>query len=265
MVSIDSIYERARKGQPLDDVCIIDSHSHIGSYHAFNAPHSDAEGMLESMDALGVDRVMITAHASIGPDFVYGNNLVIAALQKYPDRFWGYATLNPHYPGDLLSELDRCFAVPGMMGIKLHPSCHEVAIEHENYRPVYEYANQNHCPVLIHTWGVGQIQAIGRLAGQYPDIPFLIGHFGGDIAGMEESIRIINQHTHVYGDLALSIVREGNVEWLVENVGSGKVLYASDMPFFDPRSAFGRVALSKLTYEQKLDVFGLNMKRILGL
>jgi len=52
---MDSFYEKARKGQPLDDVFIIDSHCHMGPFYRFNAPRNDSEGMLESMNALGVD------------------------------------------------------------------------------------------------------------------------------------------------------------------------------------------------------------------
>lgn len=261
---IDSIHERARLGKPLDDVLIIDCHSHIGAYCHFHAPCNDAEGMLASMDALGVNTVMITAHASIGPDYIYGNDLVIDAVQRYPDRFWGYVTVNPHYPADMRHEIDRCMTIPGMKGIKLHPSCHSVPIDYENYRPAYEYANERRLPILIHTWGSGQILTVDKLAGQYPQAKFIMGHSGGDVLAMEEAIKVVNRHENVYGDLALSMVREGNVEWLLEKMGPDKVLYASDMPFFDPRPAFGRVALSRLNEQQKADVFGLNLIRLLN-
>jgi hypothetical protein len=37
------------------------------------------------------------------------------------------------------------------------------------------------------------------------------------------------------------------------------------MPFFDPRSAFGRVALANISEEQKKDVFGMNMIKLLNM
>jgi len=265
MSKMDSMYEKARRGQPLDDVLVIDSHCHMGPYHQFNAPNNSAEGMLESMDALGVNMAFVTAHASIGPDYVYGNDMVIDAVRKYPGRFLGYVTLNPHYPEDMIHELDRCFAVHGMKGIKLHPSCHGVSIDYENYTPAYEYANERKLPMLIHVWGIGQVLTVDKLAGKYHDMKFLMGHSGGDVQAMEEAIRVINSHDNVYGDLALSIVREGNVEWLVDKITSKKLLYASDMPFFDPRPAFGRVAMAQISREEKRDVFGLNMKQMLDL
>jgi predicted TIM-barrel fold metal-dependent hydrolase len=56
---------------------------------------------------------------------------------------------------------------------------------------------------------------------------------------------------------------EGNVEWFVKESGSKKVLFGTDMPFFDPRPAFGRLALANISDDEKRDVFGLNMARIL--
>lgn len=257
------IMEKAKMGLPLSDITVIDCHCHMGYWHNFNVPSGSAEGMLESMDALGIDIACVTAHASIGPDYKYGNDIVMEAVKKYPSRFVGYATVNPNYPGNMKSELDRCFAAPGMKGIKFHPSCHGCPVDYKNYQTAYEMAQERKMPVLIHVWGGGNVADVDRLAGHYPDARFIMGHAGGDVRSMEEAIRVVNRHENVYADLALSTVFEGNVEWLVKEMGSKKVLYGSDMPFFDPRPAFGRVALSELDEEQKQDVFGGNMHRLL--
>jgi len=260
---MNSMFNRVRMGQTLDDTLIIDSHCHMGFYYQFNAPNNTAEGMLESMDAIGINMAFVAAHASIGPDYIYGNNMIIDAVTKYPDRFIGYITLNPHYPKDMLNEIERCLKVPGMRGIKLHPECHQVPIDYKNYHIAYEFANEMRFPVLIHTWGIGDIRIIGKLAEKYPEIRFIAGHSGGDVRAMEETVNVVNSNVNVYADLTVSMVREGNVEWFVSQVGSRKLLYGSDMPFFDPRAAFGRVALARLSDDEKKDILGLNIKRIL--
>jgi Predicted metal-dependent hydrolase of the TIM-barrel fold len=260
-----SIIEKAKRGIPLEDMLIIDCHCHMGYWHNFNVLCGSAEGMLTSMDALGIDIACVTAHSSIGPDYRYGNDLVIDTVKKYPGRFVGYATINPNYPDDMQNELDRCFLISGIKGIKLHPDSHGCPIDYENYRIVYETADEKKCPVLIHVWGSGEVAAIDRLAGQYPGAQFIMGHAGGDIRSMESAINVVNKHGNVYVDLALSTVFEGNVEWLVMEMGSKKVLYGSDMPFFDPRPAFGRVALANISEELKKDVFGMNMIKLLNM
>lgn len=261
---MSSIYERARMGLPLEDVLIIDCHCHMGSWYNFHTPESSPQGMLTSMDALGVGIACVAHHSSIGPDYRYGNDMVQAAINAHPDRFMGYVTLNPNYPEDMKNEIDRCFAMKGMKGIKLHPDMHGCPIDYKNYHTAYEAADEKRCPVLIHVWGQAEVAAVGRLAGQYPGAGFIMGHSGADVRAMEDAIEIANACHNVYLDLAISVAREGNVEWLVKEAGAKKVLYASDMPFFDPRPAFGRVALAEISDEEKRDVFGLNMKRLLS-
>jgi len=258
-----NIYEKAKKGLPLDDVLIIDCHCHMGPWQHFNVPKGTAEGMLESMNSLGVDIACPTAHASIGPDYVHGNNMVIDAVKKYPDRFAGYITINPNYPDDIKNELDRCFAIDGMVGIKLHPSCHGRTIEHRNYNIAYEAANSLKCPVLIHVWGKGDVMMIDRVAARYPEASLIMGHAGADIDAMEIAMDVVKKHKNVYVDIAISRAREGNVEWLVNGAGSEKILYGTDMPFFDPRPTFGRLAYANISEEDKRNIFGLNMKRII--
>lgn len=260
-----NIYERARQGLPLENILIIDCHNHLGAWKAFNIPNNSAEGMLAGMDALGIDKACLTAHASIGPDYIYGNNLVIDALKHYPDRFIGYTTVNPNYEEDMKNELNRCFKMQGMRGIKLHPSCHGAPIDDKRYQIAFEAADEKGCPVLIHVWGKADVAAIDRLSSQYPRAQFIMGHAGAEIKAMEDAINVVNRRDNVSMDLALSHTYQGNVEWFVHEAGSKKVLFGTDMPFFDPRPAFGRVAMADISENEKKDIFGLNMQRLLGL
>lgn len=140
---MNEIIEKAKRGLPLDDFFVIDCHCHMGYWHNFSIPENSAEGMLKSMDALGINVVCPASNSSIGPNYKYGNDMVIQAVLKYPNRFAGYVTISPHYPEDIKHELDRCFSVPGMRGIKIHPSSHRCPIDYKNYRIVYETANEN--------------------------------------------------------------------------------------------------------------------------
>ena len=261
---MSNITERARKGLPLDDVMIIDCHCHMGFWYNFHTPRNDAEGLLISMNTLGIDMACVTAHASIGPNYRFGNDIVIDAVSKYSNRFIGYVTVNPNYVDYIRNELDRCFNIPEFKGIKIHPAFHGCPVDYKNYRIAYETANEKGCIILIHTWGKGDITAVGRLADQYPAAMFIMGHTGGtEGRAMEDAIEVIKRCDNVYADLAVSLAYEGNVEWFVREIGSKKVLFGSDMPFYDPRSGFGRVAMADISDEEKKDIFGLNMKKLL--
>lgn len=260
---MSSIAQKAKAGLPLSDAFVLDCHCHIGEWSNFNIPSGTAESMLASMDCTGTDTAIISAHSAIGPDFVYGNKLVMNTVKKYPQRFMGYVTINPNFPELIKSELERCFTLEGMIGIKLHPSLHGCSVDHRNYHEAYMTAVQKRCPVLVHVWGKSDVASIDRIAGQYPQAILIMGHTGGEPKAMEDAVDIIRKHENVYGDLALSAAFEGNVEWFMKEVGSKKILYGSDLPFLDPRPTLGRVALADISEEEKLDILGMNMKRIL--
>lgn len=245
------------------DMLVIDCHNHLGPWKAFHAPSNKAEGMLVSMDNLGIDIACLTAHSAIGPDYVHGNDLVYDVIRRYPNRFLGYVTLNPNYPDDMQNEIQRCFKLEGFVGLKMHPSCHGSAIDNPNFDVAYQYAHENNLPVLIHVWGRGDVAAIKELAGRFTNAQFIMGHAGGDVPSMREAINVVNRYENTYLDLALSLTYEGNVEWFVSEVGSKRVLFGTDMPFFDPRPAFGRVLMADISDEQKRDILGLNTKRLL--
>lgn len=261
---MSTIYERVRQGLPLDSELIIDCHCHMGRWFNFNVPEGTAEDMLAMMDTMGVDIACVTAHSSIGPDFKYGNDIVIDAVKKYPKRFIGYVTINPNYSEDeIRQELDRCFSVEGMRAIKVHPEMHGCPINYWRYDTTYQAADEMKCPVLIHVWGNEHVAQVASLAERYKHAIFIMGHAGAEMKAMEDAVAVVNKYDNVYVDLALSRAYEGNVEWLVSKIGSEKVLYGTDMPFMDPRPSFGRVAFAGITEQEKRNVFGLNMKRLL--
>jgi predicted TIM-barrel fold metal-dependent hydrolase len=90
-----------------------------------------------------------------------------------------------------------------------------------------------------------------------------MAHTGGEMPQVERAVDVINRHANIYTDLAVSESKEGNVEWLVREIGSKKLLFGSDMPYMDPRATFARIAMAEISEDEKRDVFGLNMQKIL--
>lgn len=258
------IAEKASKGLKLDELLILDSHCHIGCWFNFNIPENTAQGMMKSMDRTGINKVFISAHSSIGPDYQFGNNLVIDVLNRYPERFMGYVTVNPNYPEDMNNELERCFKNNGIRGIKLHPYMHGCRCDNTNYSAAYEAADGRKCPVLIHTSGVDDVVAIDKLAANYKNAIFIIGHGGADIRGMKMAVEVVNRHENVFVDTAVSLAFEGNIEWFVKEMGDTKILFGSDMPFYDPRPTLGRIVYADISDDAKRAILGLNLVKILG-
>lgn len=258
--------EKVLSGSPLDEIEVLDCHNHMGRWHAFYVPKDGtADRMIEVMDQLGINSVFAAAHGSIGPDFVYGNDMVRDACEKYPDRVWGYITVNPNYEDGLMPEVLRCLEHPGFRGIKFHADCHGCAIDDKRYEPVLEYADDHKMIILSHVWGVGQVGCIDRLSARFPNVRFIMGHSGADNAAMTYAMDLMNKRPNVYGDTAVSHAPQGNIEWMVREADPKKLLFGSDMPFYSPVFTVGRIAMADISDEIKKDIFGRNLKRMMGL
>ena len=258
---MSSLHEKARQGLPLDDVLVLDAHCHMGAVSYIFASDPTPGGVVATMDRYGIDTAIISHIAALSADYVHGNDLTIDTVRQYPGRYIGYCVVNPHYPDEVGVELERCFATPAMRGIKLHASFHKCALADKGYLPVLDFAAKYKCFILAHTWTLEEVETFARYASEYPDIPMIMGHSGGP--NMGRAVELIARHDNLYGDVVLSAAAEGNVEWLVNKVGSKKILFGSDMPFFNAAHILARVAMARISDAEKRDILGLNMATIL--
>ena len=261
---MNDIAGKIRNGTPLSDVLVIDEHCHL-EYNMWGyQPKGSAEDIIAVMDKLGVDISCISHCAALGADYKWGNDRVALALEKYPERFIGYCTVNPLYADDLTAELDRCFAKnERFMGIKLHPWCHQRPLAHSGYRDAYEYAAEHNAFVMSHTYDPGDVATTAELAMEYPDVIFIMAHMGGEFPTINKAVDVLNKHPNVYGDISGSLSMEGIVEWYVKEAGQKQIVYGTDMCCMDGRATFAMIGLAEIDEEAKKDIYGLNMKRIL--
>jgi predicted TIM-barrel fold metal-dependent hydrolase len=250
-----------RAGTPLDQagIRVIDAHAHLGAYFNFYIPRPDAATMVKVMDRLGVEAACISSIPACGADVPRGNAMTAAAVRDYPGRFYGYASVNPHYPGRVRHELERSYDELGLTMIKLHPTIVEYPIDGPAYEPVWRFASERRAIVLSHTWTGTSTCApkqFGPLAEAYPDVAFILGHSGGTPAGYAESIELAGRHPNLYLDLCRSEMSAVWVERIVTEVGPDRVFWGTDFPFLEPRYLIGRLACAKLSDEAKRKVFG---------
>jgi len=211
--------------------------------------------------------IIAGAHAGISTDFRRGNTQMIEAMREFPGRIFGYCCVNPNYPNDIPTELDRCFEA-GMIGIKFHPSVHRYPIDGDNYRLAWEYADKHGLVVLTHTGvtdstcGVAQV---GACAERYPNAKVLFGHSGFGYAGARACVEVGTRLTNTYFDITASTTELGLIEILVDGLGADRVLYGTDLPFIDCRMQIGRLAFSRLDDDQLRLILADNAKRIFGI
>jgi uncharacterized protein len=269
LFSDEPILTRVRQGLPLKDL-VIDAHGHLGAWMQFYIPRIDAASIVKVMDRCGINAIAISGMLSIGPDYKAGNQAVAEAAEAFPGRFIGYVTINPNYPPDEVEkELEFWLTDhPWMRGIKLHPSYHEYPITGPAYRIAFEAASRHKVPVLSHTWGQGEERALcgpamfASLAEAYPDVNIILGHAGGLLPGYRAAVEVAQDHPNIYMDTCGSFQAMGMVEFLVDRVGSDRVLFGSDCCFLAQTAELGRVAYAKISSEDKRNILGLNAAKL---
>jgi len=241
---------------------IVDCHAHFGRFSQTKVGFADARSMVRAMDAAGVEKLCVSSFLAIGPDCVTGNNAVAEAVKLYPDRFIGYASVNPNRPDEIEPELDRCFQKLGMKAIKLHPAFHRYPIEGPSYRRVIEYAARSGMTILSHDWG--RPEFIERVAAEFPNVKFIIAHTGFWDGRSELAYAgVLKRRKNVFIDLVYSNIFYDALERMVAELGADQILWGSDFPLHDLPFQLGRVLFAKLDDESKLKVLGGNMLRIL--
>lgn len=251
--------------RPLTDLDILDSHAHMGPYNGFFIPDPSPEAMLAVMDRCGVRRACFSSHLAIGPDAAAGNDYTASMVARWPDRFLGYITINPHQ--DPAGEVERWQNSPQMVGVKLHPDLHSYHVAGEKYRPAWELADRTRRYVLVHTFASSPYcdpDYFGEIAARYPNASILLGHSGATDTGFEKSIRVAKAHENIYLELCGSWMTGKWLQTLVQEIGAHRVIYGSDFPFIDMRYSLGRALFAPITPEERLLVMGGNMRRLIA-
>ncbi len=120
-------------------------------------------------------------------------------------------------------------------------------------------------PVLMHTWGGSKFdgpELVGEVADRYPDLVILMGHSG--YGEWDVSISVAKKHPNVYLELTAAYAVNGVVEKFVNEAGSEKVLFGTDLPWFDPHYAAGCILYAHISDNDRHNIFHRNAERILA-
>ena len=242
----------------------IDVHGHLGPYGPFHVPAGDADSIVRRMDALGVERLLLSHHAAFSSDYRWGNDAAAAAAERHPGRIGFYAVANPNYPGETETELTRLSSRPGFVGVKLHPNVHQHPLEGNGYKPALAWADRHGVPVLAHFWigdrcnGADNVRAV---ASRYPHVRFILAHLGGFSADGSVLLDLAAEHRNLWFDTCVSRYARDGLRTLVEKGLGARLLYGSDMPFIDPGSQLGKICYADIPAATKAAVLGENARR----
>ena len=246
---------------------VIDMHGHFGPVQGIYFPNVTAEAMIGTMDRAGVRMIVCSHHAAL-VDPQRGNPQMAEVVARYPDRFRAYWALNPNYPDRLKRQVK---AYPNwnkdrktFVGFKFLSDYHKVAITDDRYKPALEYAQAHRMMILMHTWGHSEYDGpalVEKVAQRYPDVTFLMGHSG--YGEWDRAIGVARDYENVYLELTAAYHVNGIIERMVREAGSHKILFGTDLPWFDPHYGIGCVVWAKIADEDRHNILHRNAERLL--
>ena len=275
---------------------VIDSHSHYLSYATFQSwqvssktiqrrirtrtdmkevdpPKVDedfAQRWINEMDRYGITRIGMMVGPESWQEFA-------EALRRFPDRFYGYANINPLLP-DAEEQAHYVIRELGFHGYKLYPVMHNFHTYDKEAYTIYQIADEHNVPVLHHfgiSIGAGVNLRYGNpldlqpAARDFPNVNFGIAHLG---AGMfRETLLLFYQQDNIYVDTSGSNIwmryipypsdLKGVMEKVLEAGGPERIVFGTDSSMF-PRGFRYDILEKQLRTLKELKVSDEDLRKI---
>ena len=248
------------------DTPVIDFHCHAGSWGRYGVD-ADCELYLRVMDAAGIDRACINCiwYGDAGR----GNDVVAEYVARAPDRFIGVAFVTPHYPEEVVPELERAIHGLGMAYVKIYPDYFGRPNDDPAYFPIYEWVDEHRLAVMCHATypfdppGTTILGRFTALTARFPNMTWVLAHAAGAVnADAAAAARTL---PNVYVETCSSRTALGAIEFHVEHAGEDRVLFGTDMALMDARQQIAKVTTADISRRAKQKILGLNAMRLLGL
>jgi len=239
---------------------IIDSHCHVGSGLR---KRITAEELLRQMDLHDVERAVVcTVDQFVAVRNQEGNDQVLAAGARRPDRFWGLAAVNPWFQEDAVAELARCLDA-GLVGLKLNSHLQGFVLSDPLVHPLLELCRARRAPVYAHTGTVVTAEPfqLAELARSFPEVPFVMGHMGfADL--WTDAVPAALQADNIY--LETSLIDPMNIANAIQKVGPRRILFGSDSPESDLSLEIEKLAMVPMGPDQRRRIMHDNAPALWG-
>lgn len=239
---------------------IIDCHCHAGTGDGLTGPWDTTariETYMQRAARAGITHSVL--FAAFHSDYSVANREVARMVQSRPDRFYGFAFVHADRDrGRVRAMVEEAVNEYGFVGIKIHRNDAPVT------REVCESAREFSLPVLYDV--VGQVATVELLAGEYPDVTFIIPHLGSFADDWSAQLALIDhlvRHPNVYADTS-GVRRFDLLEQAVKRAGANKILFGTDGPWLHPAVELAKVKALNLSPADERLILGENFLRLIS-
>jgi len=239
---------------------IVDAHCHAGKGDGLTGPwDTDAplEQYLTRAARAGIGRTVLLA--AFHSDYAVANQEVARIVASRPDRFYGFAFVNPERDrGRVYQMVKTAVEEYGFRGIKVHR--HDARITRE----VCEVARAFSLPVLYDV--MGEVTAVELLATEYPDVSFIIPHLGSFADDWRAQLGLIDylvRHPNIYTDTS-GVRRFDLLEQAAQRAGARKIIFGTDGPWLHPAVELSKVRALNLPADEERLVLSENILKLIS-
>lgn len=208
--------------------------------------------LVQEMDEAGIDKTVLLAldyeFAFRGKaSYRYNNDYMAGILKDFPDRFVGFAGIDPRRGKEAIVELERCVGDLGFRGVKLWPLTGFYP-DDTTFYPFYERVEDLGVSILCHTGTspaktylkYNQPVYVDKVAVDFPKINIILAHIGRPWTA--EAIALAVKNPNVYFDISSwQVAFKAAPVHFFQTLGEAKmmcrgvqkILLGSDWPFFE--------------------------------
>jgi predicted TIM-barrel fold metal-dependent hydrolase len=252
-------------------------------YHGFmSGGIRSHEENLFYVERMGIERMLSLDIAGSGTDplgaTVSEDNKkeIRDYLEKHADRVSGLIPIDPSQPVESCRKMEDWVRKGPCIGIKYYGgNPGGVVCSHADNDAIIRLAAELKAVIYIHTWmkiggqprrpggdnerGESTPMDVALLAQRFPGVPLICGHSGGD---WELGVRAVRPYENVYIEFSGSDPHSGQVDFTVRELGASRLIWGGHGPSRSYSTELSKVFDADLTHEQRLQVFGGNLRRI---
>lgn len=236
------------------------------------------EDLIASMDESGIDRSVICGFPWSQPDLCsLHNQYLMESVSRYPRRLIVFVSLLFSNPDWSWKELDQTVK-DGAKGVG------EIAFYQDemtyqdihSMKPILAQMEKRRIPLLLHTnetighpypgKGKTPLERFYELILSFPNLPIILGHWGGGLPFYELMPEVAKVMANVYYDTAASPFLYSKKIYAIvcEIVGVKKIIFGTDFPLISPRRYFKELEECGLSKQDQGKILGLNFLKRFG-
>lgn len=250
----------------------IDTHFHLGNIRSFYSPDISVKSCMNILDKLDISYCINSHHiALMCYDIEMGMKESVRAYNDSDGRILSYYIYDPNIGKQSIEIMEKYSDRKIFKGIKIHPSFHGIAADDERYDAIWRYAGDKNIPIMSHTWGLSKTNPVQKLSypplfegyiKKYPQVKFIFAHCGGLYDGINECVKLLKKYRNTYMDTAGDIYYNGLIEFIVNEVGSERILFGTDCIWMDPRTQLGMILGADIFLRDKENILFRNAQEV---